>query len=236
MTRAALHTAINLSVFALIGTAILAFTYSMTHERIAQSVEAEKLKLISQIVSHAMYDNDIINDTVKIQPDVLLGNDAPTIAYRARLKELPSALVLEAVAPDGYSGKISMLVAIRENGELAGVRVVDHKETPGLGDYIDITKSNWITGFDGKALRKPPLSKSPSLRSPPAQAGEGANERLRDQHLDDTDWQVKKDGGKFDYMAGATITPRAVVKAVHKTLQYFALHHDALFARTGIIK
>ena len=208
MTRAALHTAINLSVFALIGTAILAFTYSMTHERIAQSVEAEKLNLISQIVSHEMYDNDIINDTVKIQPDVLLGNDAPTIAYRARLKELPSALVLEAVAPDGYSGKISMLVAIRENGELAGVRVVDHKETPGLGDYIDITKSNWITGFDGASAAK----------------------------YTDADWQVKKDGGKFDYMAGATITPRAVVKAVHKTLQYFALHHDALFAQTGIIK
>ncbi len=205
MTRAALYTAINLSVFALIGTAILAFTYNMTHERIAQSVEAEKLKLISQIVSHDMYDNDIINDTLKIQPDALLGNDDPTIAYRARLKKQPSVLVLEAVAPDGYSGKISMLVAIRGNGEIAGVRVVDHRETPGLGDYIDIAKSNWIRGFDGTSTVK----------------------------YTDTNWQVKKDGGKFDYMAGATITPRAVVKAVHKALQYFALHHDTLFARTG---
>lgn len=203
MTRAAFHTALNLTVFALIGTAILAFTYNQTHERIAQSVEAEKLKLISQIVTHDLYDNDIINDTLKIQPDALLGNDDPTIAYRARLKEQPSVLVLEAVAPDGYSGRISMLVAIKDNGEIAGVRVVNHRETPGLGDYIDISKSRWIKGFDGASTAK----------------------------YNDTDWQVKKDGGKFDYMAGATITPRAVVKAVHKTLQYFALHHDALFAQ-----
>ncbi|MEQ1916941.1 MAG: RnfABCDGE type electron transport complex subunit G, partial [Gallionella sp.] len=85
---------------------------------------------------------------------------------------------------------------------LAGVRVVTHKETPGLGDYIDIAKGDWITGFDGKALL----------------TGK------------DDDWQVKKDGGQFDYMAGATITPRAVVKAVHHALQYFALHREALFA------
>ena len=208
MTKAAFHTALNLSVFALIGTAILAFTYDQTRERIAQSVESEKLKLISQIVSQPLYDNDIINDTLKIQPDVLLGNEDATTAYRARLHSKPSALVLEAAAPDGYSGRIGLLVAIRENGEIAGVRVVSHKETPGLGDYIDISRSDWIRGFDGASLAK----------------------------YTDADWKVKKDGGQFDYMAGATITPRAVVKAVHKALQYFALHHDALFAQTGVAK
>jgi electron transport complex protein RnfG len=111
-------------------------------------------------------------------------------------------VVLEAVAPDGYSGRISLIIAIKADGTLGGVRVVDHKETPGLGDYIDILKSNWILGFDGKAL-------------------------LAEK---DADWKVKKDGGQFDYMAGATITPRAVVKATHRALQYFAQHRADLFA------
>jgi len=204
MAKASLHTALNLLVFALIGTAMLAFTYSQTHDRIAQSVEAEKLKLISQIVPHASFDNDIIKDTLDIAPDALLGTENPTVAYRARLQGQPSALVLEAIAPDGYSGKIFLLVAIRANGEVAGVRVVAHKETPGLGDYIEIGKSNWIKGFDGTSQER----------------------------YSDAGWKVKKDGGQFDYMAGATITPRAVVKAVHKTLQYFAQHREALFAQT----
>ncbi len=203
MARASFLTAMNLLAFALIGTAILAITYNQTHDRIAQSEEAEKLKLISQIVPQTLFDNDIIRDTLEIKPDALLGNDDITVAYRARLQKQPSVLVLEAVAPDGYSGKIGLLVAIRDNGELAGVRVVSHHETPGLGDYIEITRSNWITGFDGKSLEK----------------------------YNDSDWKVKKDGGQFDYMAGATITPRAVVKAVHKTMQYYAAHRAELFAQ-----
>lgn len=204
MAKAAFHTALNLLVFALIGTTVLAFTYSQTHDRIAQSEEAEKLKLISQIVPHTLFDNDVIKDTLEIAPDALLGTDATTTAYRARLQDQPSALVLEAIAPDGYSGKIALLVAIRANGEIAGVRVVAHKETPGLGDYIEIGKSNWIKGFDGTSQSR----------------------------YTDRDWKVRKDGGQFDYMAGATITPRAVVKAVHKTLQYFAQHREALFAQS----
>lgn len=226
MAKASLHTALNLLAFALIGTAILAFTYTQTHDRIAQSIEAEKLKLISQIVPQALFDNDIIKDTVEIAPDALLGNEDPTTAYRARLQNQPSVLVMEAIAPDGYSGKIGLLIAIRANNELAGVRVVSHKETPGLGDYIDIGRSDWIKGFDGKSLASP-------LTNLPPQAGEGANESLRGHPLNDADWKVKKDGGQFDYMAGATITPRAVVKATHKALQYFAQHRDTLFAQSA---
>ena len=202
MAKAALMTALNLGAFALFGTALLAFIYNQTHVRIARSVEEEKLKLISQILPGNLYDNDIIRNTKEIAPDPLLGNEGNTTVYRATLKGSPSVAVLEAVAPDGYSGKIYMLIAIRENGEIAGVRVVSHKETPGLGDYIDIAKSDWIRGFDGKSTAQ----------------------------YNDQDWKVRKDGGKFDYMAGATITPRAVVKAVHKALQYFALHRDQLFA------
>jgi electron transport complex protein RnfG len=202
MAKASFHTALNLLFFSVVGTSILALTYMQTHDRIAQSEEAEKLKLISQIVPHTLFDNDIVKDTISIAPDALLGNDDATTAYIARLQQQPSALVLETVAPDGYSGKIFMLVAIHTDGEVAGVRVVAHRETPGLGDYIEIAKSNWIKGFDGTSQAR----------------------------YKDSDWKVKKDGGQFDYMAGATITPRAVVKAVHKTLQYFAQHRDALLA------
>lgn len=200
--KASLLTGLNLLFFTVIGTAVLAFTFSQTRTAIAHSEEKERLKLISQIVPPELFDNDIIRDTLNIVPDPLLGNTDNTIAYRARLHGEPSAVVLEAVAPDGYSGKISLILSIRASGEVAGVRVVSHKETPGLGDYIELPKSPWIKGFDGKS----------------------------NAVYKEADWKVKKDGGQFDYMAGATITPRAVVKAVHKALLYFEANRDKLFA------
>lgn len=202
LARASLQSAANLVFFAVIGTAVLASTFFLTHDEIVKSEKAEKLKLITQIVPPALFDNDVIQDALDIPADNLLGTEDATTAYRARLKGEPSAVVLEAVAPDGYSGKIRLILAVRANGELAGVRVVSHKETPGLGDYIELPKSPWIKGFDGKSR----------------------------EAYKDTDWKVKKDGGRFDYMAGATITPRAVVKATHKALQYFAANRDTLFA------
>jgi electron transport complex protein RnfG len=202
--KATLLTALNLLFFTAIGTAVLAFTYNRTEATIAHSEEQERLKLIAQIVPSGLFDNDIIRDTLTIAPDPLLGTTDDTTAYRARLHGEPSAIVLEAVAPDGYNGRISLILSIRANGEIAGVRVVSHKETPGLGDYIELPKSPWIKGFDGKSLAM----------------------------YKEADWKVKKDGGQFDYMAGATITPRAVVKAVHKALLYFAANRDRLFAGT----
>jgi len=202
IARSTLQTAINLVFFAAIGTAVLSSTFFLTHDEIVKSEQAEKLKLITQIVPPELFDNDVIQDTLTIADDPLLGNNGNTVAYRARLKGEPSAVVVEAIAPDGYSGKINLILAVRANGELAGVRVVSHKETPGLGDYIELPKSPWIKGFDGKS---------------------------RGVYKDE-DWKVKKDGGQFDYVAGATITPRAVVKAVNKALQYFASNRDKLFA------
>ena len=205
IARSTLQTAVNLVFFAVLGTAILASTFFMTHDAIVKSEEGEKLKLITQIVPPELFDNDIIRDTLTIPTNELLGTDSVTVAYRARLKGEPSAVVLESIAPDGYSGKIWLILAVRANGELAGVRVVNHKETPGLGDYIELPKSPWIKGFDGKSR----------------------------EVYKDADWKVKKDGGKFDYMAGATITPRAVVKAVNKALIYFEQNRDKLFAATA---
>lgn len=205
IARASMQSAVNLVFFALIGTALLASVFFMTHDAIVKSEEAEKLKLIKQIVPATLFDNDIIQDTLSIPASDLLGTEDVTTAYRARLQDAPSAIVLEAVAPDGYSGKIALILAVRTNGELAGVRVVAHKETPGLGDYIELPKNPWIKGFDGKSR----------------------------EVYKDGDWKVKKDGGQFDYMAGATITPRAVVKAVNKALVYFGENHDKLFAASA---
>jgi electron transport complex protein RnfG len=194
-------TALNLLVFALVGTALLALTYQFTHDPIARSEEKEKLKLVTQIAPNETYDNDIIKDTAPLAADKLLGNNDTTIAYIGRLKDQPSIAVMQVIAPDGYSGKISLIISIHGDGKIGGVRVISHKETPGLGDYIEIARNKWITVFDGRSLDDPK----------------------------DADWKVKKDGGVFDYMAGATITPRAVVKAVHKALQYFAQHRDEMF-------
>ena len=201
IARSTLQTAINLVFFAALGTAMLASVFFMTHDAIVKAEEGEKLKLIMQIMPPTLFDNDIVQDKLSLPANELLGTDDVTTAYRARLKGEPSAVVLSAIAPDGYGGKISLILAVRANGELAGVRVVTHKETPGLGDYIELPKSPWIKGFDGKSLAV----------------------------YKDADWKVKKDGGKFDYMAGATITPRAVVKAVHKALIYFSENKDKLF-------
>jgi len=202
LSRATLLAAVNLLVFTSIGTAMLAFTFNQTRAPITKSEEQEKLKLISQLLPPSLFDNNVVRDMLTLKADTLLGTSDDSLAYRARLHGKPSAVVLEAVAPDGYSGKISLLVAIKASGEIAGVRVVSHHETPGLGDYIDLGKSPWIRNFDGASQAR----------------------------YKDPDWKVKKDGGQFDYMAGATITPRAVIKAVHKSLQYFEQNRDKLFA------
>lgn len=203
--KATLMTALNLLVFALIGTAVLASTFYLTRARIVQSEEAEKLKLITQIVPPSLFDNDIIKDTLDLPASPQLGTGNSTLAYRGRLRGEPSVAVLEAIAPDGYSGRISLIVAIRADASIAGVRVVAHKETPGLGDYIEYAKNRWISVFDGAAHAR----------------------------YKEADWKVKKDGGQFDYMAGATISPRAVVKAVHKTLHYFEENRDQLFMKAA---
>ena len=197
-------TGVLLGVFAVAGTALIAFTFDNTAERIAAQEREFLLRGIQALIPPARYDNDPYSDAISVLSPELLGSRDPVPVYRARKDGKPVALVLEPVAPDGYSGDIKLLVAIAYDGTVLGVRVLSHQETPGLGDAIEIGKSNWITGFNGHSL----------------------------SNLDDKDWHVKKDGGIFDQFTGATITPRAVVKCVHKSLEYFSLHRDALFART----
>lgn len=200
--RESLRTAGILLAFAVAGTTLLAFVFALTRPIIAKTEEAAKLALIAQVLPAKLYDNDLLRDVIELAPAPELGPVEAGHAYRARLNGQPAAVVLEAVAPDGYSGRIKLLIAIRADGELAGARVVAHRETPGLGDYIEAAKSDWIGGFQGKSLENP--------------EPEG--------------WKVKKDGGQFDYMAGATITPRAVVRAVKRALEYYGQNRERLFA------
>lgn len=195
-------TAAILGGFSLIGTGIVAFTEHATKERIEHSARETLKERINQLVPADRFNNDIAADITTVTDPTLLGTDQPVQVYRARQTGNPVAILLTPVAPDGYSGNIQLLVAIWHDGSLAGVRVLAHKETPGLGDYIDEHHGDWIHGFDGRSL----------------------------QNLEASQWKVKKDGGQFDYITGATITPRAVVKAVKNSLHYYHQHRDELFA------
>ena len=197
-------TALTLIAFSLVFTALLVYVFNLTKTPIEQAEAKARLSLFGQIVPPNTHDNDLLKDAISIAPTALLGNTQAIIANRARVNNAPQAVILEAIAHDGYSGDIKLLIAIKYDGSIAGVRVLKHKETPGLGDYIDILKGNWIKIFDGESLIK----------------------------VNNENWSVKKDGGQFDYMAGATITPRAVVKAVHKALQYFEANKQSLFAES----
>lgn len=205
LIKHAVITAGIMVVFSLVGTALLAFTHESTKGPIAASEIAKKMKEFDEVLPSSEHNNSLTNDTVKIPQGGELGNREDTLAYIAKLDGKPQAVILETTAHDGYSGDIKLLLAVRVNGTVAGVRVITHKETPGLGDYIDIAHGNWIKSFDGLSITTRP----------------------------DMQWKVKKDGGQFDYMAGATITPRAVVKAVHQAVTFVGQHQSMLFADAG---
>ncbi len=200
----ATKTALTLVAFAFAFTLLMTVVYQITKAPIAKSEAAARIALFQQVIAHDRYNNAVLKDTIDIAPSTLLGNKKPTVANIARMDGEPVAVILEAVAHDGYSGDISLLVAINVDGSVSGVRVIKHTETPGLGDYIDIAKSTWIKLFDGESLIK----------------------------TSDSNWAVKKDGGTFDYMAGATITPRAIVQAVKKALHYFEENKSSLLEAT----
>ncbi len=188
--------------FAILGAALVGLTYEGTKERIAANEREFLLRSLHEMISPSAHDNDLLSDTILVRSKALLGSDQPLKIYRARKNGKPVAAIITAHAPDGYSGTIKLLVAVDYSGQIGGVRVLSHKETPGLGDKIEIEKSNWINSFYGHSLNAP----------------------------DDQGWRVKKDGGIFDQFTGATITPRAVVKAVHKALKFYAAHKDEMFA------
>ncbi len=204
ISRSMLKNATVLGLFAIVTVGAVTLLQQGTAERIQAAERAAQVRALGEILPTGSYDNHLLDDSVLVQ-DRLLGNRSPLPAYIAIKDGRPSAVILQAIAPDGYSGAIHLLVGIHADGRVAGVRVIGHRETPGLGDKIELAKSPWIRSFEGKSLTNP--------------AADG--------------WAVKKDRGEFDQFAGATITPRAVVGAVHRALQYFDAHKAELLAAEG---
>ena len=200
ISRSMLKNALVLGLFAIVTVGLVAVLQQLTAGRIAKAEREAQVRALSEILPSSSYDNHLLDNSIQLH-DPLLGSKSPQTAYIALKNGKPSAVILRATAPDGYSGAIHLLIGIQADGRLAGVRVLGHRETPGLGDKIELAKSAWVRSFDGKSL------------SNPSEDG----------------WAVKKDRGEFDQFAGATITPRAVVKAVHKALQFFDANQQQLF-------
>ncbi|MBN4079145.1 electron transport complex subunit RsxG [Beggiatoa alba] len=196
------RSALLLGLFALVGTGIVALIFAGTKEPIAEAERAFMLRSLHAVIRPELHDNDIFADMIHVTSPKLLGTDKPVPVFRARKAGKPVALAITPSAPDGYVGPIKLMVAISFDGTVLGVRVLSHRETPGLGDGIEDKRTDWILGFNGHSLNNP----------------------------DSKGWRVRRDGGKFDQFTGATITPRAVVKAVHNALKYFERDRDKLFA------
>ena len=203
MLKRIVKTAVLLTLFAVLGAGLLAFSFQLTHQRIKANERAILLRTLNLFIPTDQYDNDLLNDKCEIQDEVLLGTNEPTIIYRARKKGQPIAAILSPIAPDGYNGPIHLLVGINYEGILQGVRVLSHQETPGLGDNIDIHRSNWILSFNGHALNNP----------------------------NKQGWKIKQEGGIFDQFTGASITPRAIVKAIYNTLRFYQRSRDEIFTK-----
>lgn len=194
--------ALLLAACALLAAVLLAGTHALTKERIAEENRRAQLAALAIVLPASLHDNDPLTDEIALRAPLWLGSTEPLRAWRARRAGTPSALVLEAVAPDGYAGPIRLLVGVDAQGRILGVRITEHRETPGLGDWIEARKSDWIEAFTHRSLADP------------------ARER----------WEVKRDGGEFDQFAGATVTPRAVVRTVRRVLDYVARHGAQLHA------
>lgn len=203
------RSAIGLGLFAVFTGGTIAITQALTAERIQQQVARAEARALYEIIPESRHNNDMLNDTVLLPADERYRFPQPVNAWVARMDNNAVGLILPVVAPDGYSGNIQILVGASLSGEVLGVRVTGHKETPGLGDKVELKKSDWVLDFNGRSLDNP--------------APEG--------------WTVAKNGGVFDQFTGATITPKAVTGAVRNALLYLRAHEadvaDALANRTA---
>src|SRR5688572_20539086 len=192
---------LTLAVLAAVLTVVLALVASLTRERIAANEQAWIKQRLDALVAPDSHDNDLLTDSIAVTAPDLLGSSQPVRIYRARRGGAPVAAVLRPIAPDGYRGPIELLVAIGRDGRLIGVQVIRHEETPGLGDAFESRDVHWLDRFRGRSLNDPPTQR----------------------------WTVRRDGGDFDAFTGATITPRAIVKAVRNALEYYQRNSQRIF-------
>jgi len=196
--------ALGLGLFAIITAGLIALTQLITEDKIALQIKKARSKALLEIVPLNSFNNDLLEDAFWLQATKELGLEEPSEAFVASQNGQATHFILPVIAPEGYSGPIKLIVSIDTSGLVKGVRVIEHKETPGLGDKIDTKKSDWILGFNGKSL----------------------NNTSSDA------WNVKKDGGEFDQLTGATITPRAIVRSVYQSLLYFREQQGSLLSQS----
>lgn len=199
--KSVIKTGVTLATIAAICTALVAATYQMTAERIA----ANEKELLEQSLQPALggisFDGNVSESRIVLQPPHELPGNEPAIIYRVFAEEQPVAALIAVTARDGFSGPIRILVGVEFDGRVSGVRILQHRETPGLGDKIESARSDWVFQFDKSSIGDPVT----------------------------TQWAIKGDGGDFDQLTGASVTPRAIIKAIRDTLLYFDAHRDEIF-------
>jgi H+/Na+-translocating ferredoxin:NAD+ oxidoreductase subunit G len=205
-TRRVLALVATLVIVGVLATVLLTQVADFTRARIARNEQAWIQQHLDALVPPPSHDNDLLSDAIGVISPDLLGTSQPVTIYRARRHGMAVAAVIRSVAPDGYRGPLELLVAIAYDGTLLGVHVLRHNETPGLGDAFEKRQPHWLERFRGRSLSDPPQQR----------------------------WTVRKDGGDFDAFTGATITPRAIVREVRRTLEYYQANRDRIFTNPAV--
>ncbi|MCC4831974.1 MULTISPECIES: electron transport complex subunit RsxG [Shewanella] len=189
-----------LALFALCCTGLVASVNFFTEDRIIDQQRKQLAGILEQIIPNHLHDNELTEDCILVTNQEFLGSDEALPVYIAKMNNEPIAIAIEAIAPDGYNGDIKIILGVNNDNELLGVRTLTHQETPGLGDKIELRKSDWVLGFSN--LLYDPNSKPMA---------------------------VKKDGGDIDQFTGATITPRAYVNAINNALAFVSANRESLY-------
>ena len=197
-----IRTGLTLALIAAICTALVAATYQATWERIAANEKALLEQSLQPALSGVFYDSGVSESRLVLDPPHGLPGNDPAVIYRVFSEDKPVAALFAVTARDGFSGPIRVLVGIEYDGTVTGIRILQHRETPGLGDKIEVARSDWVFQFDGRSMGDPPVS----------------------------GWAIREDGGDFDQLTGASVTPRAIIKAIRDTLIYFGANREAVFA------
>jgi len=196
---------LTLAVIAAVCAGLVATTWQLTRERIDANQQALLEQSLEPALAGLFFDGKLSESRLVIAPPHGLPGPDPVIVYRVYREGQPVAALFAVTARDGYAGPIRVLVGVAYDGGVTGVRILEHRETPGLGDRIDEDRSDWVVQFNGRSLADPDLP----------------------------GWRLKRDGGGFDQLSGASVTPRAVLKAIRETLVWYEEHRDDVFAQGG---
>jgi len=199
--KSIIKTGLTLAVIAAVCTALVAATYSLTEDRIVANEKALLEQSLQPALGGLAFDGSVSESRIVLEPPHELPGNDPAIIYRVYAEKRPAAALFAVTARDGFSGPIRILVGVEFDGKISGVRILQHRETPGLGDKIEPARSNWVFQFDERSIGDPV----------------------------EAQWAIESDGGDFDQLTGASVTPRAIIKAIRDTLLYFDSHRDEIF-------